>query len=99
MFGSQDISAFFADGSDAVLDSGETDKVHLNFPEQLENFTGLSRGGTELPKPSVEYATGSALGKKMAHGVGLKIDGQHFTVNNTRQVDDGLTSVADLNLG
>lgn len=100
--GAGDAASFLAEGDLATLDDGVTTaKVHVDHPEKLEQFGGVaSRPGMIVEEPTITYETNSAFGKKLARGVGFRVGGVHYTVSaGPRKLDDGLLSMADLNIG
>jgi hypothetical protein len=93
-FGSEDTAIFFRDGSVAVLADGSTARVHLDYPEPIEDFAGTSLPGQIVGKPVMTFPTGLLVNRDDAINVG----GTDYKVRTVRKIADGLLSVAELKL-
>jgi len=95
-FGTADAAIFVRDGVLAVTPVGEAN-VHLDFPEEVEQFSSLSKPGQVAAFPRMTYITTELPG--LVYGSAVEIGGVAFKVKWTRQLDDGAFSQAELQRG
>lgn len=86
-------SHFFRQGKLATLEDGSSAKVYIDFPEQLEDFSGQSRTGQVKQMPVMTYETASLV---LAHGTVVTIGEAKFRVRWTRKTSDAAVSEAEL---
>lgn len=92
--GVDDISIFFQDGTLCTVEAtGQKAYVNFDFPEEIENFGGLSKPGVSQGRPRIQYATSSLA---LSNGTIVVVEGTRYKAMAPHKIDDGLVSVADL---
>lgn len=95
-FPAADAAIFVRDGKLASTAVGAA-KVHLDFPEEVEQFSSLSKPGQVAGFPRMTYITAELPG--LVFGAAVEIEGVSYKVKWTRQLDDGTFSQAELQKG
>ncbi len=95
-FSIADAGIFVRDGKLAATPVGEA-KVHLDWPEEVEDFSSLSKPGVVAGMPRMTYVTADL--PNLAHGMVVEIEGASYKVKWKRQLDDGVFSQAELQRG
>jgi hypothetical protein len=96
-FRASDAGIFVQDGELAMLADSTSFRVNLEYPEEVENFSGQSRMGQVAGHPRIVYATAAA--PKLKSGDTVTVDGVSYKVQWSKQLDDGVMSSAELKKG
>lgn len=91
-FSAADSAIFVRDGKLANTAVGSAN-VHLDFPEEVEQFGTVSKPGQVAGLPRMTFRTADLA---LAHGTPVEIEGVDYKVKWTRQLDDGVFSIAEL---
>lgn len=97
-FGAQDVSIFFRDGVIAQLADGTASRVHINYPEVVEE---MGAGGIVKAEPQMEFdaAAFPALFTASAKGVAVTINDVAYKVRWVTKIGDGSIALAQLGAG
>lgn len=77
--------------------AGVSVRVHLDYPEDVQQFDGVSSPGQVVATPRMTYETAALPNLK--HGDAVAIEGVNYKVRYTRKLDEGAVSVAELAKG
>jgi hypothetical protein len=97
-FRSGDAAIFFRDSEDLATLTGDTTvtfPVQLEYPEEIDQFSGQSRIGMVAAKPKMTYET-AAPGRALSRADYVTIGNVRYQVQAARKIDDGVLSQADL---